>query len=61
MTTATVLSTRYRVGDVADPPTLEKMRDRIRSDGLALFDGACDIEAMLARGPADYAHNRPPR
>ncbi len=49
MTTATALSTLYRIGDVADPPTVEKMRHQVRSDGLALFDGALGIEAMLAR------------
>jgi alpha-ketoglutarate-dependent taurine dioxygenase len=47
MATATALSTLYRVGDVADPPTMEKMRHQVRSDGLALFDGAHGIEAML--------------
>jgi alpha-ketoglutarate-dependent taurine dioxygenase len=48
MTTATALSTLFRIGDVADPPTVEKMRHQVRSDGLALFDGALGIETMLA-------------
>jgi Taurine catabolism dioxygenase TauD, TfdA family len=47
MATATALSTLYRVGDVADPPTMGKVRHQLRSDGLALFDGAHGIEAML--------------
>ena len=47
MATATALSTLNRIGDVADPPTVEKMRHQVRSDGLALFDGAHGIEAML--------------
>lgn len=48
MATATALSSLYRVGDVADPRTVEKMRHQVRSDGLALFDGAYGVEAMLA-------------
>ena len=48
MATVTALSSLYRVGDVADPPTAEKMRHQVCSDGLALFDGAYDVEAMLA-------------
>jgi hypothetical protein len=48
MATATALSSIYRVGDVADPPAVEEMRRQVRSDGLALFDGACGAEAMLA-------------
>ena len=48
MATATALSSIYRVGDVADPPAVEKMHRQVRSDGLALFDGAYGAEAMLA-------------
>ena len=48
MATVTALSSLYRVGDVADPPTAEKLRHQVCSDGLALFDGAYDVEAMLA-------------
>lgn len=48
MVTATALSSPYRLGDVADPSTLGKMHHQMRSDGLALFDGAHGIEAMLA-------------
>jgi hypothetical protein len=48
MATITALSSLYMLGDVADPPTAEKMRRKVCSDGLALFDGAYDVEAMLA-------------
>jgi alpha-ketoglutarate-dependent taurine dioxygenase len=47
-TTVTAQSSLYRVGDVADLPTAEKVRHQLRSDGLALFDGANDVAAMLA-------------
>lgn len=48
MATVTAPSSLYRVGDVADPLTVGKMRRQVRSDGLALFDGVYDDEAMLA-------------
>jgi alpha-ketoglutarate-dependent taurine dioxygenase len=44
---ATVSSTLYKVGDITDPRTITAMRHRICSDGLALFDGAHDTQAML--------------
>jgi Taurine catabolism dioxygenase TauD, TfdA family len=48
MTTVTAQSSLYRAGDVAGPPTVEKMCHQVCSYGLALFDGAYDVEAMLA-------------
>lgn len=45
---AAVLSNLYKVGDVADPFTIEAMRHRICSTGLALFEGAHDAQTMLA-------------
>jgi hypothetical protein len=48
MATVTAPSNLYRVGDVADPSTAEKMRYQVCSDGLALFDGAYGVEATLA-------------
>ena len=48
MATVTAQSSLYWAGDVAGPPTVDKMRHQVCSDGLALFDGAYDVEAMLA-------------
>jgi hypothetical protein len=48
MATVAALSSLYWVGDVVDPPTVEKMRHQACSGGLALFGGAYDVEAMLA-------------
>lgn len=45
---ATVSSNLYRVGDVTDPSTIEAIRHRICSAGLALFEGAHDAQTMLA-------------
>jgi hypothetical protein len=44
---AAALSNLYGVGDVTDPCTIKAMRHRICSDGLALFDGADDVQAMI--------------
>jgi hypothetical protein len=44
MATVTAQSSLYRAGDVAAPPTVEKMRHQVCSDGLALFDGAATTE-----------------
>jgi hypothetical protein len=47
-TAATALGSACRVGDVSDPLTLGRLRHQVRTDGLALFDGARDARAMLA-------------
>lgn len=47
-TAATALGSTCRVGDVADPLTLGRLRRQICSDGLAVFDGARDAGVMLA-------------
>lgn len=47
MTTA-VSSNLYRAGDITDPSTMEAIRHRIRSAGLALFDGVNNAQTMLA-------------
>jgi alpha-ketoglutarate-dependent taurine dioxygenase len=47
MAIVTALTNLYRVGNVSDPPTAEKMRRQVCSHGLALFDGAYDVETML--------------
>jgi hypothetical protein len=48
MTAVTALSHLYGAGDIADPSTMEKLRHRLCSDGLTFFEGAYDVEAMLA-------------
>jgi hypothetical protein len=48
MTATAVPHTLFRAGDVTTPRTVEVMRRRICSEGLALFLGACDVETILA-------------
>jgi alpha-ketoglutarate-dependent taurine dioxygenase len=48
MNTVTALSSLYGVGDVADPAAAERMREQVCSNGLAQFDGASDVDAILA-------------
>ena len=45
---ATALGSARRVGDVADPLTLGRLRRQVCSHGLAVFDGVRDAGAMLA-------------
>jgi hypothetical protein len=47
MATAAALHTFFRAGDVTRPPAMEAIRHRVCSDGLALFEGAYGIEAVL--------------
>lgn len=45
--TAAAIDASYQAGDVADPLTLGRLRDRLCSSGLAVFNGTHDAEAMV--------------